>query len=107
MKFPIPLEFSDEDKYFKYFTKKNILALLLSGIVCYCIAKLSAALLGTMLPGLIVGLLMVLVIVGVTMLPIPETEYMKGAGLTLDVIIIRRIIRRTSRVIYIKGYSNK
>ena len=102
--FPIPSEFTDEDKWFRYFTKKSLLALAISGMIAYGIIMLGK-LLGGLIPAIIVGGLFVAIVTGCTMLPYPDTEYLKGGGMTLDVLFIRRIIRRSNKKLYVKGYS--
>lgn len=102
--YSIPSEFTDDDKWLKYFTKKSLLALLLSGMVAYGIV-LVARLFGALIPGIIIGGLLVVLVTGSTMVPYPETEYMKGGGLTFDVLLARRIIRKMNRCIYVKGYG--
>ena len=102
--YPIPSEFTDEDKWFKFFTKKSLVALMVSGIIAYGIIW-AARFLGILIPGILVGALLVIIVTGSTMLPYPETEYMRGGGLTLDVLLARRIIRKVNACLYVKGYS--
>lgn len=102
--FPIPSEFSDEDKWFKYFTKKTLGCTLVSGMLMVLLGNLTL-LFGSRAPGLILGSIIVIFVLFITNFKIPETEYLKGAGLTIDVILIRRYLRRRAKCIYVKGYK--
>lgn len=103
--FPIPSEFSDEDKWFKYFTKKTLACTLLSGMFMVLLGNFTS-LFGSRAPGLILGSIIVVFVIFITNFKIPETEYLKGAGQTIDVILIRKYLRRRAKCIYVKGYKN-
>lgn len=98
----IPSEFSDEDKWFKYFTKK-MLAFILPGVVLtFLLFKLLSPY-GQGIAGVVIGLTITAVLGAISAIPMPESEYIKGGGLTLDILIARRYIRLKEAVIYAKG----
>lgn len=108
----IPQEFSNEDRWQVWlisFSRKSFIALLAGGGVTYILFKITAAC-HVPIVGIILGLLLTVVVVFLTMMPIPESDYIKGGGLTLDIIFLRRLIRKRSRIVYVKGirdYSGK
>lgn len=104
MTFSIPSEFSNEDRWFKYFTMKSLLVLILFGGITYGIAQITL-LFGSAWPGLILGGIITALAVASTMIPISEAAYLSGAGLTIDIYIFRRLLRKINKVVYIKGYS--
>ena len=104
MTFSIPAEFTDEDKWFRFFYKKNLAVFCAGAAFTYLLWKV-LDLGGLGIAGLIAGGMVTTAITAVTMLPIPESSYLKGGGQTLDIILIRRLIRRKSAVIYIRGYG--
>lgn len=104
MVYHIPSEFTDEDKWFRIFYKKNLLVMICGLGFTGVIAK-AGALFGMQLPMIIFGLIVTAVITGITMLPVPETQYLKGGGQTLDIILIRMFIRKKNSVLYVRGYN--
>ena len=80
------------------------MALAISGMIAYGSIMLGK-MMGGLIPAIIMGGLFVVLVTGCTMLPYPDTEYLKGGGMTFDVLLIRRIIRRSSKKLYVKGYS--
>ena len=103
LKHEIPSEFTDEDKWLKYFSKKSILALCITGAVAFLFYQVGKFL-GAGLVGIAFGALIMAAGVAPTMIPRSETEYLKGGGITYDVIAIRWLIRKSKKIIYIKGY---
>lgn len=59
----------------------------------------------------IVGFLIVLVVgavvVALTMIHVSDEKYLKGAGLTLDTVLIRKYIRKKNKKILVKGCEDK
>lgn len=102
----IPSEFTDEDKWFKFFTKKDMGVIIATGILTFFLYRLAGFLFGKPLIGLIVGGIIMIVSVCCAMIKLPETLYLEGGGQTILTIILRRLIRRKNKVIYIKGYDD-
>ena len=105
----IPQEFSDEDRFPIYrqitLPKKSFLTLLIGIGLTYVLYRLTSAI-HLSVAGIVVGFVLTIVAVVLTLFPLPEEEYIKGGGLTLDLILLRRMVRRRSRLVYAKGISN-
>lgn len=104
--YPIPSEFNDEDKWLKYFSKKSMV------IICIMLGNLYAlyrmlALVHLELVGVILGVLLGTLVVLFSMLPVPSENYLKGAGQTYDILLLKILYRRRRKVIYIKGYRKE
>lgn len=101
--YDIPEEFSDEDRWFKFFTKKQAIMIVAAiGIMVMLVKIFDGA--GLAFIGVIFGGLLVIAITVIAMLKLPETNYLRGGGQTLDVILFKRFIRKRNRRIYVKGY---
>lgn len=104
----IPQEFSDEDRWIigrVSLSRKSFLVLLAGGGLTYGMFKLFS-IIGIPVFGVVFGVVLTIVAVFLTIFPIPETDYIKGGGLTLDVILLRRLVRRRNRIVYVKGIRN-
>lgn len=104
----VPQEFSDEDRWQIWrisLPRKSFVMLLAGGGVTYLLFK-GFALLHLAVFGVVLGLVLTLMVVFLTLIPIPESDYIKGGGLTLDIILIRRMVRRRNRVVYVKGIAD-
>lgn len=99
----IPSEFTDEDRWFKFFTKTTLKYLIAGLVITYLLFKLFG-LIGFSLIGVTIGLVITIGLVFIASYPIPETQYIKGANLTIVRILKRRLIRYFNRCIYVKGY---
>lgn len=99
----IPSEFTDEDRWFKFFTKTTMKYLIAGLVITYLLFKLFG-LIGFSLIGVTIGLVITIGLVFIASYPIPETQYIKGANLTIVRILKRRLIRYFNRCIYVKGY---
>ena len=83
--FRVPREFKDEDKWFRYFNKKQALVLVLTLLADYrLLVKASED--GLVLPA--------------------DVMFLTGGGITLDQWLFRVILRKCRRVIYTK-YSSE
>lgn len=105
--YSIPSEFSDEDKWLKFFRKKDMAVLIVTGAITVGLYKLTGLLIGNAIIGLIIGLLIMGVSMFCSMFPIPDTFYLTGGGQTIATLMIRRLIRKKKRVIYVKGYGKR
>lgn len=102
----VPEEFSKEDdKWFRFFPPKSFGVLVATGVWMVILTKLFGFMHVTWL-GFILGGINMLFFTGITMIPVGADDYLKGAGQKLDIILIRRIIRKINRCIYIKGYDS-
>lgn len=102
----IPSEFSDEDKYFRFFTKPDLAVIALTGAFTVLLFKLTELFFGKPFIGLIIGVLIMGASLFCSMMRVPESLNFTGGGQKIATILIRRIIRRTSKKIYVKGYDD-
>lgn len=104
----IPQEFTDEDRWIIgrfSLSKKSFAMLLGGGGLTFGLYKLFS-LFHIPVVGVVLGVILTITVVFLTIFPIPESDYIKGGGLTLDVILLRRYVRRRNRIVYIKGIRN-
>ena len=106
LKHEIPSEFTDEDKWLKYFSKKSVFVLCITGMIAFLFYQFTS-LFGIPLLGIIIGGCVMAIGVAPTMLPRSEMEYLKGGGQTWDLIFLKWLIRKSKKVIYVKGYRGK
>lgn len=105
MRHHVPGEFVNETKWLKFFGTKQLILIGVGAAVTYVCYKVSTFFgLGGAV-GILTGLVLGIIIVAPSMIPIPETQFLKGAGSTVDVIFVRWLIRRRKRVIYIRGWK--
>ena len=101
--FRVPREFKDEDRWFRYFNKKQAAVLVLAGLADYRLIMAASAK-GLTLLAVIAAMLMTLVAGGMVMVRIPvDTMYLTGGGITLDQWVLRVILRKCRRVVYTKN----
>lgn len=105
MRHNVPGEFNSETKWFRFFSNKQLAFLVVALFVLYLCYKVSVNFTGRGFFGVLVGLIIGAVIVAPSMIPIPQTEFLKGGGLTIDIILIRRWIRKRKKCIYVKGWK--
>lgn len=103
--FKIPREYKDEDKWFRYFNKKQAVILVLTLLADYRFL-LWANTYGHLMPAVIAAILFTLIIAAVIMIELPtEAMFLTGGGITLEQCLVRLIIRKRNRVIYVKNYE--
>ncbi len=105
--YEIPGEFKDEDIWLRYFSKTAIISLLISFLFAIFLSKFTDFLFGTMIPGIVLGGLLMIVVGIVTTIKVPESNYLTGAGNTLYKLFVTRYIRKKHSCIYVLGYGEK
>ncbi len=100
--FRVSREFKDEDKWFRYFTKKQALVLILVLLADYKLI-MAAAPHGMVIAAVIVSILITLVAGGMVMIELPvDVMFLTGGGITLDQWLFRVMLRKCCRVLYTK-----
>lgn len=102
----IPSEFTDEEKWLKIFPMKAFIALGVGAAMTLLLAnifKLIAAAL--FVPVMIIGGIETAVVIALIMIPKSETEWMTGGGQSYASIILKKILRKANRCIYVLGYG--
>lgn len=101
--FRVPREFKDEDKWFRYFNKKQAAVLVITGLADYRLVA-SASAHGLTLPAVILAILLLLVAGGLVLIQLPvDVMFLTGGGITLDQWIFRVLLRKRKKVIYTKN----
>lgn len=103
----VPQEFTNEERWnigAISLSRKSFIVFLVGLGVTYWLFKIGVVL-RIPIVTVVIGALLTIVAVFITIFPVPESDYMKGGGLTLDIILFRRLVRRLNRVVYIKGIS--
>lgn len=98
----VPREFSDDERWYRYFTRKSILVLLSMGVISLIIIKF-CSFIGITAAGIYMALILTTVAMVAVMLPIPEGDVLHGSGCTCDVILLRMYIRKKKAKLYLKG----
>ena len=105
--FRVPREFKDEDKWFRYFNKKQAVVLVLTLLADYRML-VAASEHGLVLPALVAAVLLTLLAAGIVMVQLPvDVMFLTGGGITLDQWLFRIILRKSRRVIYTKHSCEK
>lgn len=100
----VPREFSDDERWYRYFTRKSIMVLLCMGVLSLIIIKF-CSLIGVQIVGIYLALVLTTVAMVAVMLPIPEGDVLHGSGCTCDVILLRMYIRKKKARLYLKGFQ--
>lgn len=104
--YEVPRELKDEDKWFRFFTKKQLFVVGIAAGIC--------AFLFFILTGLGLFVLALILSVGILVLAVfyaffimPDNKYMYGGGYAISTLIMRLINKRflARKVIYVKFNS--
>lgn len=101
----IPSEFTDDERWFRYFPKKAVVILAIGFCLAFGSAKVMDVF-GLFMPTLIVIAIIAIVLAAMTMIPIPETNYLKGGGQSIMDVVIKIILRKFKKVLYALGYND-
>lgn len=94
----VPREFSDDERWYRFFTRKSIVVLLVMGVISLLLVKF-LGFIGLRTAGVYIALILSGAVMLAVMLPIPEGDVLHGSGCTCDVILFRMLVRkRTGRV---------
>lgn len=104
--YEIPPEFKDEERWFKIFCMKSLKIFLGTGIIGLIIFKFFQFL-GLAALGAVVGGALCIVCTVLSVIPIADTEYMRGAGNTVAELQLKKFYRKIKRCILIKNYDNE
>ena len=102
-RYKVPREFKDEDKWFKIFTKKQLLFFI--GAVAICAGVLFVAnLIHLQFVGAVISVLVLAIGVILPRANMPDDKYLIGGGMPLDTLFVRvvaKIILKDKKSIYI------
>ena len=89
----VPMEFADDERWYKYFTKKTLIVLMAAVMFTYLLTVI-LGLIHLQALGLIIGILVGGTVFAVFNIKLPNTDVLHGGGSTLDVLIARILARR-------------
>ena len=93
----------DEEKWLKFFTKRSLIACLVGVVPGYLIFSIFGAFLPTKLVGGIVWLALEIFLFIVTTVKLSVEDHRNtGGGQYIYVVMLRKIVRKFSKVYYIK-----
>lgn len=101
-----PPEFTDDERWWKWFSRSTVIVLLVSLCIAYFIFKIFS-MIHLVSVGVVLGILLVLSSVIMTMIPVPGGDVLHGSGLLLWVLLYHMFIRKKSKRIYVKKVGDK
>lgn len=97
--------YSDEEKFFRFFSKRNLIAIIIACIPGLALLSVFTAI-GLKSVGVILLCLFIAGAYILTTVTLPaETRPYSGGGLLLLTIIVRRLFRKFTKTTYIKNYD--
>lgn len=107
-RYKIPRPMQDEDKWFKYFTKHQLVYV---GVSLVIIARLilwvksSSSL--VQIPVLTLGSIVVILSIAFGVLTMPDDKYLWGGGTKVETLVVRLVRKRLkgNRVLYVRNYK--
>ena len=104
--YKVPAALKDEDKWFKFFTKAQLICIAVAVVLGVGILVFFSRL-GLVAIGLALCLIVIIAVGVCVMIRIPADKYLMGGGEYIVVILFRLIRKRLpkNRVIYIKNYD--
>lgn len=105
--YKIPKPFKDEDLWFKFFTKTQLLALAIALLVG-AVPLIALSKIGLFPLGLIFFLLIVGGTAACFMFDMPEDKYLFGGGEKIAIIVFRILRKKIfGRFVYVKNYDKE
>ena len=93
----------DEEKWLKFFTKRSLLACLIGAVPGYIIFAVTGAILPTKIVGGILSLVLEIFLFVITTVKLGVEDHRNtGGGQYIYVVMLRKFIRKFSKVYYIK-----
>lgn len=84
----VPREFKDEDRWFRFFTKTQLLIVGVGVAIC-AIVFIIFSLIGLFIPALIISVIVLCIAGLLAFLPMPNNKYLYGGGYPVHVIAKR------------------
>ena len=100
----VPREFKDEDKWFRFFTKTQLLIVGVGLGICALFFIIMSPF-GLIVPAIILSVIVLTICGLLAFLPMPSNKYLYGGGFPIYVIVMR-ILRKifvTKKQIYLKN----
>lgn len=101
----VPREFSDDVRWYRYFTQKMIVAILIVSVAGLILCKI-LSLVGMEIVGIFITVIALAVAMFFLCVPVPKGDLMKGSGLLAGTVFIRiHTLKKRGKILYIKGYE--
>lgn len=104
LRYEIPQGFSDEIKWFKFFSMRSLIVLIATAAPGIFLIRFFSGL-GITLYLIVFWTILTGTVTGLTMFRMPSSNWLGGGGEYIDQVIIKRFVRRKSRCLYLKGYN--
>lgn len=102
----IPEEFSDEEKWLKFFPIHSFIILAVGVGIGTGLAKfISLINNAAFIPVMLTGLFITVIIVILTLIPRSDTEWLRGGGQSYAKYLAKRILRKMNKRLYVLGYG--
>lgn len=101
-KYKVPGELKDEDKWFRFFTKNQLVAALVVLIVDWRLIVFTSKL-HIVIIGFIIAILLTIVSALVILCKMPSNKHLYGGGFGLHILLLRvlnRKLRKKNKVVY-------
>ena len=98
----VPREFSDDERWYRYFSKTLIIAMLCVGMAGVFLCKL-LNMVGLLALGICLTLICEIATILLISVPLPKGHTMDGSGHLLYRVLTRFVIHKRRRCFYIKG----
>lgn len=109
-KYKIPTPFKDEDKWLKYFTKKQLMYIGFGLMICLPLLKLTWTAPSLLkIPVMVFCIIVMGTALIIGMATMPDDKYLWGGGTKLDKLLFRIIRKRlkSNKVLYVKNYKEE
>lgn len=96
-----PPEFTDDERWWRFFTRKSLSVLILSAFVFYISYRIFRIVnMGGF--GIVIGIIFIAASLLLVSVPIPGNDIFRGCGMTLDQMLFRKIVRGQKAAVYRK-----
>lgn len=102
----IPRELQNEDHWIKNLTFGDSAALVIICLLGVGIIKIANGM-GFLLPGILIAVLEIVLLSTLVLMPIPKEYYSVGGGLRLWKLLLRMLLRRRKRIVYVSNYEKE
>ena len=103
-RYKIPREFKDEDKWFKFFTKKQLFYLVIFGGLAVGAVWLTSNIHLTLL-GILLAIFLIAIGIVVPRVNMPLDKYLWGGGVPIEKLAVRVLLKQLpkNKVVYISN----
>lgn len=104
-KYEIPAEYKDEDRWWKFTKRQLVYVAVCIGLDVLFFRMFQS--LGLTAVWIVLDILITVFLAVIAFTAIPKSNYLHGGGMMLEAILLRVILRKMHRVLYVKNYDRK